>query len=294
MELRQLEYFVAVAEEGSFTRAAARLFVAQPGVSSQIRRLERELGEELLDRSGRAVRLTAAGAAVLPHARAAIDGAASMRLVVEELSGLTRGRIALGIVTSCRGLNLPELLASFHKEHPGVEITLTEMHSDMLVKQLRARELDAAIIGLAETVPSGIGVQVVVAEPLVLAVSHSDPLARHDSLPLLALKEQPLVSLPQGTGIRSCLEESCAKAGFQPRVAFEASALGLLAELAIRGLGPALLPASVADEYAESLKLIAVTRPELRARLAFSWCLDGPISPAARAFTEYARGALGD
>src|ERR671927_1645481 len=98
MQLRQLEYFVAVAEEGSFTRAAARVHVAQPGVSAQIRRLERELGQELLDRSGRAVRLTEAGAAVLPYARAALAASAGARLAVDELAGVLRGRGAVGAV----------------------------------------------------------------------------------------------------------------------------------------------------------------------------------------------------
>ena len=96
MELRQLEYLVAVAEEASFTRAAERVHVAQPGVSAQIRRLERELGHELFDRSGRTVRLTAVGEAVLPHARAALEAVAGARTAVDELSGLLGGRLAIG------------------------------------------------------------------------------------------------------------------------------------------------------------------------------------------------------
>ena len=118
MELRQLEYFVAVAEERNFTRAAAKVHVAQPGVSAQIRRLERELGQELLDRGGRSVRLTEAGAAVLPYARAALAA-------VDELAGLLRGHIAIGTVTS-HNVDLPGLLAEFHDDHPAVEITLAE------------------------------------------------------------------------------------------------------------------------------------------------------------------------
>src|SRR6185295_2039888 len=99
MELRQLEYLVAVADDASFTRAAARLHVAQPGVSAQIRRLERELGQPLLERSG-GVRPTAAGEAVLPHARAAIAAVAAVRHAVDDLAGLVRGRVAMGVVTS--------------------------------------------------------------------------------------------------------------------------------------------------------------------------------------------------
>jgi len=100
MELRQLEYLVTVADEGGFTRAATALHVAQPGVSAQIRQLERELGQPLFDRSARTVRLTEAGEAVLPYARAALDAVAGARLAVQELTGLLRGRVAIGTVTS--------------------------------------------------------------------------------------------------------------------------------------------------------------------------------------------------
>src|SRR2546430_10553165 len=116
MELRQLEYFVTVAEEANFTRAAVRLHVAQPGVSAQVRGLERELGEELLDRSGRTVRLTEVGAAVLPYARAALGAVAGAHDVVAEFTGLVRGHVNVGMVTSVstHELDLVGLLAGFH------------------------------------------------------------------------------------------------------------------------------------------------------------------------------------
>src|SRR6059036_3251846 len=110
MELRQLEYFVAVAEEASFTRAAARVHVAQPGVSAQIRRLERELGHELLDRSGRDVRPTDVGAAVIEHARAALASIACARAVADEFAGLLRGRVAVGMLSGCNSTDVPRLL----------------------------------------------------------------------------------------------------------------------------------------------------------------------------------------
>src|ERR671922_1454700 len=120
MELRQLEYFVAVAEEASFTKAAARVRVAQPGVSAQVRRLERGLGQPLLDRSGRTARPTAVGAAVLPYARAALEAAAGVRLAVDEHTGLLRGRVAVGMVVACGLPDVPDLLQAFHAEHPAV------------------------------------------------------------------------------------------------------------------------------------------------------------------------------
>ncbi|MCP2340508.1 DNA-binding transcriptional LysR family regulator [Actinomadura rupiterrae] len=134
MELRQLRYFVAVAEEGGFTRAAERLHVAQPGISAQVRQLEREFGQELFDRSGRSVKLTEAGEAVLPYARAALWAADGARLAVDELTGLIRGRVAVGTVTSMPSALVPDLLAGLHCDHPGVEITLSEGNSADLLR----------------------------------------------------------------------------------------------------------------------------------------------------------------
>lgn len=294
MELRQLEYFVAVAEEESFTRAAARLYVAQPGVSAQVRRLERELGEELLDRSGRTVRLTKVGAAVLPYARAALNSVAGVRLTIDELTGLLRGSVAVGTVPSCLSFGLQAVLADFHKSYPGVEIALSEANSDSMLEDLHAGQLDVAVIGLPAKPPPGISTYVIADELIGAAASLDDPLAGQSSVALEALKNRDLISLPRGTGVRSCFDEACAAVGFHPRIAFEASDPNVLAELAIRGLGLAIIPASLGRTYEGELELIAITRPRIRGRLAIAWRENGLISPAARAFLDYAVTSLGE
>ncbi len=294
MELRQLEYFVAVVEEGTFTKAAAKVHVAQPGVSAQIRRLERELGQALLDRSGRRVRLTEVGAAVLPYARAALGAIAAARLVVDELTGLVRGRVAVGTVPSCSAVDLPELLAAFQHNHPTVEISLLEANSDRLIEALREGQLDMALVGLAAAPPAGIATQVVADEPLVAAVSHSDPLAARTTISLEAIQERALITLPRGSGLRSALDDACTTAGFQPRIAFEASDPDVLVRLAGRGLGVAILPASVASARSKELHAIAITRPRLRGRIELAWRAEGPISPAARTLVNHARSMLAD
>lgn len=292
MDLRQLEYFVAVAEEASFTKAAAKLHVAQPGVSAQIRRLEKEFGQELLDRSGRMVRLTQVGAAVLPYARAALAAVADARLAVDELTGLVRGRVAVGMVASCSSLDIPGLLANFHEDHPAVEITLSEANSDVLVEGLRIGQLDLAFIGLGATTPTGLEIQVIADEPLVAVVGRGDDLVRRRAMTLTAIRNRALISLPRGTGLRSCLDDACAAAGFQPRIAFEASDPLVLAQLAVRGLGVAILPQSVAKAHAGQLHAIVITRPALRGRVALSWRGGGAISPAARGLIAHARSVL--
>src|SRR4051812_26309896 len=178
MELRQLAYVVAVAEEGGFTRAAARVHVAQPGVSAQVRRLEAELGPPLFDRAAGTVTLTAAGEAVLPYARAALAAAAGVRTAIEELTGLLRGHVAIGVVPSV-GAWLADGLATFHAAPPGVEITLAEDASDALLDGVRAGRLDLALAGLAGPPPDGLDVDTVTDERLVAAVhpEHRPPRA---------------------------------------------------------------------------------------------------------------------
>ncbi|WP_433216394.1 LysR family transcriptional regulator [Dactylosporangium sp. CS-047395] len=289
MELHQLEYFLAVAEERSFTRAAARLRVAQPGVSAQIRKLERELGLPLLDRTTRSVRLTAAGEAVLPHARAALAAVSGARQAVDELAGLMRGRVAVGTVTS-HTVDLAAILADFNTRWPDVEITLVEDASDHLVDAVLDGRLDAAIVAYSN-VPDGLDVHVVTDEAIDAAVWPGHDLATRDTVTLSDLRDRALICLPRGGGIRAILDAACAKAGFAPRVAFEAGSPAVIEQLAARRLGIAVLPESIA-RHRDTLHPLRIVEPELRGRLGLAWRGNGPTSPAAAAWLRHARGYL--
>ncbi|GCB43516.1 LysR family transcriptional regulator [Streptomyces sp. NL15-2K] len=296
MELRQLQYFVAVVEEASFTRAAARLHLAQPGVSAQIRQLERELGQPLLDRSGRSVRPTEVGEAVLPYARAALAAVDGVRQTAAEFTGLLRGRVGFGLIPGALGhqVDVPGVLADFHDDHPQVEITLTEDTSDRMLAALRRGELDIAVVGLAdEEPPPGVGVRVFIDEPLVVAAAEGHPLfAAHGGgapVPLTALAEYPLISLPRGTDVRAVVDRLCGQAGFQPRIAFEAAAPDALARLAARGLGVAVVPR---PETGFGLPTLPIDDPRARGRVALAWRTDGPAGPAARSLLARLRDSL--
>jgi DNA-binding transcriptional LysR family regulator len=291
MELRQLEYFVTVADEASFTRAAAKVHVAQPGVSAQIRRLERELGHPLLDRTGRSVRLTEAGAAVLPYARAALGAVDAARLAVDELAGLIRGRVAVGMVIACPAADLADLLATFHKRHPAVEISLCEANSDHLLQLLRDGHLDLAIVGLAGPAPAGISHAIITEEPLVAAVHHGHALAARTSIPLTTLRNHPLIALPPGTGLRTALDHALRAANLQAHIAFEATDPRALIQLATRGLGVAVLAESMAHTE-PALHPLPITRPTLRSRLALAWRTDAPLGPAAKTLLDQAKPQL--
>ncbi|WP_290049701.1 LysR family transcriptional regulator [Amycolatopsis solani] len=288
MELHQLAYFVAVAEEGNFTRAAERLHVAQPGVSAQVRRLERELGQELLDRSGRTVRLTDVGAAALPHARAALAAVRGVREAVDELAGLVRGQVAIGAVTSAGPVRLPDLLAGFHERYPAVEITLSEANTGEMLAGLREGRLDLAVVGLSTEPPPGIATQVLLDEPFLAVTAKDGPLDRAE-VAIRDLDGLPLMALPKGTGLRTALDTAFAREGLTPRIAFEAADPNVLVQLAVRGLGVAIVPESLGRYHQAELRVVEIAGPGLRGVLALAWRTEGPLSPAARALIAFAR-----
>ena len=289
MELRQLEYLVAVVEEGSFTRAAQRERVAQPAVSAQIRRLERMVGQQLLTRSSREVRLTEAGAALLPHARAALAAVRAAQHAVDEVADIVRGAVAIGTVT-LHPVDVAALMADFHRDHPQVELTLLTDNSDELLVGLADGRLDLAIVSVAaDVMPDGLDGVSITDEIIEAAVALDHPLRRRATVTLPELCQLPLISLPVGTGLRSRLDEACAAAGVRPRIGFEATNPQELADLARHGLGVAILPRSMArgDAGLHALRLT----PTLRGRLVWAWRRDS-IGPAARAFCAMARRSL--
>ncbi len=288
MELRQLEYFVAVVEERSFTRAAERERVAQPAVSAQIRRLERQVGQALLTRSSRDVRLTQAGIAFLPHARAALAAVRAARRAVDEVAGLIRGAVAIGTVT-LHPVEIAGLIADFHAQYPAVEITLATDNSDALLAKLADGRLDLAFVSLGlDEHPPGLGVHTVTDEAVVAAVAADHPLAGRATLPVAELSGYPLISLPVGTGLRTRLDSACARAGITANVAFEATSPLELADLGAHGLGIAILPESMARNR-PGLHAVDLV-PALRGRLVWAWRRD-MSGPAARLLRDRATAA---
>jgi DNA-binding transcriptional LysR family regulator len=271
MDLRQLEYFVAVAEEANFTRAAQRVHISQSGVSAQVRQLERELGADLIDRSTRTATLTAAGVAALGPARTALAAAASVRQAVDDVNELMRGRLVVAMVTACTVAPLFDALAAFHLAHPGVEITLSEDSSDRMVEQVRAGLVDLALVGCAAAPPTDLDSLSIVSEGLVALVPGDHPLAKRRKVALAEVVAHPLVCLPPGTGIRTVLDRACAAQGLHPTVALQASAPDAVVDLARRGLGVAILSESMTAPHQNHLARVPLTGVDTPAVLALVW-----------------------
>ena len=292
MDLRQLEYFVAVAEEANFTRAAARVHISQSGVSAQLRRLEEELGAPLIERNGRTSSLTTAGEAALGPARAALAAAEQVRAAVDDVNGLLRGRLVVGMVVACTVAPLFEALAAFHAAHPGVEVTLLEDTSDRLLAQVRDGGADLALVGTAGPPPADLHALPIVSEGLVALVPPTHPLAGRRGVTARLLSTHPVVTLPGGTGIRAAFDRWCAGSGAAPDVALQASAPDTVADLAARGMGVGVLSASMAAADDRRLRAVPLNGVRTPAVLSLVWAGEDR-SPALASFLERARSAFG-
>ncbi|MCA1006144.1 LysR family transcriptional regulator [Rhodococcus hoagii] len=289
MELRQLEYFVAVAEEANFTRAAARVHVSQSGISAQIRQLENDLGAPLFDRSTRIATLTVAGEAALAHARAALLAVRAVRDAVDDVNHLIRGRLEVGMVTACTVTPLFDALSAFHRAHPGIDVNLREDNSDRLVDGVRSGTIDLALVGVAGDVPADLASSTLVRERLVAAAPAGHRLTRQSSVTLAEVCAHPLIALPPGTGIRAVLDRGCAEQACRPDVALQASAPDAVADLAARGLGVAILSESMAASYPD-LESRVITDVTVDAVLALVWKQEA--SPALRELLTHTRSAF--
>jgi DNA-binding transcriptional LysR family regulator len=290
VDLRQLEYFLAVADEANFTRAAERVHISQSGISAQIRELERQLGTALFDRSGRVATLTVAGEAALPHARAALAAAARVREAVDQVTGLLRGRLVVGMVTACTVEPLFDALASFHRAHPGIEIELFEDNSDRLIERIREGRADLALIAAAGEAPADLPGATIVSEPIVALVPAGHPLAGRTRARLADVCRHPLVSLPEGTGIRAVLDQASTAHGLRPVIALQASAPDAVVDLARRGLGLAIVSASMAATYPD-LDPVTISDVRVPAVLALVW--GSGDGPALAELARHARRAFG-
>jgi DNA-binding transcriptional LysR family regulator len=244
VEVRQLEYFVAVAEECHFTRAAKRMHVAQSGLSASIRSLEVELGAPLFVRSTRQVELTQAGRALLVEARRALGSIDAARDAVAAVQGLLRGTLSVGSLQCLHVIHLPAVLAAFHAAHPGVEIRLRQAGSADLVDEVRSGRIDVAFVTRPAKPADDVRVSILAAEPLVLACPPDHPMAQRRSVHPSELQGESFVDFNSGWGTRDVVDQTLAAAGVDRHVAVEVNDVHSLLDFVGFGLGVALVPQS--------------------------------------------------
>lgn len=293
MELRQLRYLVALAEEQHFTRAAARSRVAQPALSQQIRKLEDELGVALVDRTTRRVRLTAAGALLTAHARRALAELDDAAAELQQLAGLVAGRVTIGLTQTPGPLDLVGLLAAFHARHPRVELAVREDLSTALADELRADALDLAFLSIVEPDERrGLALHELAEEPLVVALPAGHRLAGRARVAIAELREEDFVSFSEGATIRRAVRRVAAAAGFEPRIAFETREVARARAIVAAGLGVAVLPRSDARAPGPPVRVVGLRERGLVHRISLCWREGKRHAPAARALLEQAQAPL--
>jgi DNA-binding transcriptional LysR family regulator len=282
VEFRQLEHFVAVAEEGHFTRAAMRCRISQSALSTSIRSLERELGSPLFVRTTRKVALTDAGRVLLDEARRTLVAAASARDSVQAIQGLLRGSLAVGGPATPGLLDQAALFARFRDLHPAVDIRYVRDSSMALLPQIADSRLDVVLVALPSQLPEQLLAIPLITKPIVLACALDHPLAGRKRVTVKSLGDQDFVGpVPGAIGLEA-VDRVFAGVGKRRRVTFEVNDVSAILDFVAHGLGVALLPESV-----------AASQPDVRAiRLvgpAVTWTFAAVVSrdratPAARAF----------
>jgi DNA-binding transcriptional LysR family regulator len=293
MELQQMRYVVAIAEEKNFTRAAERCFVVQSSLSHQVKALEQELGVTLFARSSRRVELTAAGEAFLVQARASLDAADRAISEAAAASGQIRGTLTVGVIPTVTAIDIPVVLGQFHRTHPAVRIRLRGGGSDEFIAAISAGGMDVAILGLPDsTPPTGVNTRVLARERLVAVVSAEHPLAGRRRLRLADLADEAFVDFPEGTPGRVPSDLAFHAAGVHREVTFEAMSTDLILDLVRQGLVIALLSPAVIPSGSDDLRTIPVAAGPTRVEY-LAWSNFNP-APAAQAFLDSLLPVLAD
>jgi DNA-binding transcriptional LysR family regulator len=286
VELRQLEHFVAVAEDGSFTRAARRLGYVQSALSVSIQSLERELSVRLLDRTTHRVSLTEAGRTLLPGARSTLAAAAGLRDEAAAVNGVLLGRLRVGVMQAFTALNVPRLLGEFHREHPQVELTIRPASggSAELLSSVATGELDLAFVAVVD-LPRGLRALPLVSEALYLISREADAPRHRHPVKLTELAAATFVDFPIGWGIRTVVDRAFAQLGVDRHVGIEVADTSMYLQLVREGLGVGLLTQSLMSGDPHGLHAHPVT-PAPSWDIAVVTRGESSISPAAAAFVE--------
>jgi DNA-binding transcriptional LysR family regulator len=289
MELRQIRYFVAVAEELHFSRAAGRVHVVQPALSQQVKKLEQELGVMLLVRTRRRVSLTAAGRAFLEEARWTLASARRAQEAARRAAAGETGRLRVGSVDWAIYQFLPLILRRYQERYPGVNVQIFEASREELHGAFAHESLDVAFFAFREG-EAEFSHDLVALDPMLVVLPDTHPAAAEPSVPLETLAGEPWVLFPPSLRSRylELVVEACAAKGFTPRVAQEASQMNTLAALVGAGFGVTLLPTVVANRPRAGIVVRPLAGEAPRLPLDVIWRPAG-LSPVAERFLEVTR-----
>jgi LysR family transcriptional regulator, hydrogen peroxide-inducible genes activator len=246
MEFHQLKYICAIADTGSFSRAAERCHVAQPSLSQQVLKLEEDLGAKLFDRLGRSVRLTEAGRAFLPYARSILQQMEAARTDVEDKRTDIRGSVTVGVIPTIAPYLMPQCVAAFSKKYPDARLRIIEDTTPLLVESLRNLSVDVAILALPLK-QKDLEIFPLQTEPLFAVLPKEHARASAKSLSLKELRSEQFVFLRDGHCFRDLSISACARANVNPKIAFESGQFSSLLGMVAAGIGVSLVPEMAVD-----------------------------------------------
>ncbi|HTL14196.1 MAG TPA: DNA-binding transcriptional regulator OxyR [Thermomonas sp.] len=298
MNLRDLRYLVALADLRHFGRAAEACFVSQPTLSTQVRKLEEELGVTLVERAPRKVMLTAAGQDVVRRARRIVADVEEMKDAARRSQDPAAGTLRLGVFPTLGPYLLPHVVPQLRERFPRLELLLVEEKSDVLVQQLREGRLDAALLALP-VADDQLHAEFLFEEPFVLAAPRQHPLAGRTALDVDALSDETLLLLEDGHCLRDQALDVCRLSGAHEKSGFRATSLETLRQMVAAGVGVTLLPAlSVHEPVVQpaNIRLVPFRAPAPSRRIALAWrkssALDAFLPGLAAAIAELARAQL--
>ncbi len=289
MEFYQLGYFLEIARQRSFTRAAGRLHMAQPALSQQMKNLEAELGTPLFIRGRKETQLTAAGKAFLPRAEALLSQAEAAKAVVSDVAQLRGGKLVIAAIPSVCACLLPEVIRSFSKRHERVALQLIEDSSERVADCVESGLADIGFLQLPAS-KSAFSSQTVLSEPFVLLTAKTHALARLKEATLKQLAGEAFIFY-KGRARDTALE-SCRKAGFEPRIVCESGELETVRALVASGLGLAVVPRLAAGNLPASIRAVPLREPRMLRQIAAIWPKNGRLSPAADALLKLTAAKL--
>jgi len=286
MLARHIQYFIAVANHLSFTRAAAALHVSQPALSQQVRQLEESLGTTLFDRSGRTTRLTDAGEVYLRYAKRAAQELQEAKRAIDDLGDLSRGSLRVGVTPTFTSYLVGPLVEAFHGRYPNITLVVREIAQEAMEELLLADEVDVGI-AFDNGHHLDLEAQALLVETLALVVGKQHPLATTASIGLEALNSESLILLSAEFATREQIDSYCRQHNIRPHVQVEANTISALIEVVSRTTLSTLLPATIAQAH-EQLVAIELDQQRLQRTAVLMQRKGVYQTAAARAFVELA------
>ncbi|MBP1994560.1 LysR family transcriptional regulator [Paenibacillus eucommiae] len=292
MDVRQLSYFLEVAEQASFSKAGHNLHLSQPTLSKMVKSLEEELDVLLFDRSTRRIHLTDAGEVVQAHAQIIMKALENLRFALTDVKEMKKGKFTLGLPPVIGASFFPKIIAGFHKQYPQITIQLVEEGGKLIEQSLLEGSIDLGVTVLPvdeelfEVVP-------LVQRELMLVLNAKHPLAESSQISLLDLQKESFILFRKGFALHDRVREACVRNGFEPNVTYESTQWDMISEMVAADLGISLLPETICKKLdASQISAIRMNEPKVHWNLAIIWRKHQYLSHASRGWIRFVRDSF--